>query len=98
AEQLAEADEIARSSGKSRFVALQNQYSLLERDADGDVLPLCRELGVGFVAYFPLAGGLLTGKYARGEPAPEGTRLARRGAELLSDETFDRIDALTKFA
>jgi len=98
AAQLAEADGAARSGDTSRFAALQNQYSLLERDADNDVLPLCRELGVGFVAYFPLAGGLLTGKYRRGSPAPEGTRLARWGRELLSDETFDAVERLESFA
>jgi aryl-alcohol dehydrogenase-like predicted oxidoreductase len=96
AEQLAEADEAA--GARSRFCALQNQYSLLERDADADVLPLCRELDVGFVAYFPLASGLLTGKYRRGEPPAEGTRLARGAGELLSDETFDEVDRLAEFA
>ena len=96
AEQLAEADEAAGT--KSRFCALQNQYSLLERDADADVLPLCRELDVGFVAYFPLASGLLTGKYKRGEPPAEGTRLARGAGELLSDATFDEVDRLAAFA
>lgn len=98
AAQLREADEAARSSGTSRFVALQNQYSLLERDADADVLPLCRELNVGFVAYFPLASGLLTGKYARGEPPPEGTRLSLWGGDLLNDRTFDDVDRLAAFA
>jgi aryl-alcohol dehydrogenase-like predicted oxidoreductase len=98
AAQLTEADGAARLSGTRRFEAIQNQYSLLERDADNDVLPLCRELGVGFVAYFPLANGLLTGKYRRGRPAPEGTRLARSGGELLSDETFDEVDRLERFA
>jgi aryl-alcohol dehydrogenase-like predicted oxidoreductase len=98
AAQLAEADAAARSAGTTRFAAIQNHYSLLERDADKDVLPLCRELGVGFVAYFPLAGGLLTGKYRRGRPAPKGTRLARWGRELLSDETFDEVERLESFA
>ena len=98
AEQISEADRIARSSGTTRFVAVQNQYSLLERDADADVIPLCRELSIGFVAYFPLANGFLTGKYARGEPPPEGTRLSRWGQELLNDETFDELDRLTAFA
>jgi aryl-alcohol dehydrogenase-like predicted oxidoreductase len=96
AEQLAEAAEVAGT--KSRFCALQNQYSLLERDADADVLPLCRELDVGFVAYFPLASGLLTGKYRRGEAPAEGTRLARGAGELLSDGSFDEVDRLTAFA
>jgi aryl-alcohol dehydrogenase-like predicted oxidoreductase len=98
AAELAEADDVARFAGTARFAAIQNQYSLLERDADTDVLPLCRELGVGFVAYFPLAGGLLTGKYRRGQPAPEGTRLASWGRELLSDETFDEVERLESFA
>jgi aryl-alcohol dehydrogenase-like predicted oxidoreductase len=96
AEQLAEADDVA--GPKSRFCALQNQYSLLERDADADVLPLCRKLDVGFVAYFPLASGLLTGKYRRGEEPAEGTRLARGAGELLSDGTFDEVDRLEAFA
>ncbi|MDQ2983322.1 MAG: aldo/keto reductase [Actinomycetota bacterium] len=98
AAQLREADEAGRSSGKSRFVALQNQYSLLERDADADVLPLCRELNVGFVPYSPLASGLLTGKYTRGEPPPEGTRLSFWAGEMLNDETFDEVDKLAAFA
>ena len=77
--------------------ALQNHYSLLEREAEADVLPRCAELGVGFVPYFPLASGLLTGKYRRGEPPPPGTRLAGR-PEALTDEAFDRIEALEAFA
>jgi aryl-alcohol dehydrogenase-like predicted oxidoreductase len=95
--QLREADEVARSRGTSRFVVLQNQYSLLERDADADVLPLCRELNVGFVPYFPLASGLLTGKYRRGEPAPAGTRLVAR-QDMLDDEMFDEVERLEPFA
>jgi aryl-alcohol dehydrogenase-like predicted oxidoreductase len=98
AEHLAEADAAARAGGTTRFVALQNQLSLLERDAERDVLPLCRELNVGFVAYFPLAGGLLTGKYERGKPAPPSTRLARWSGNLLSDETFDELDRLEAVA
>ena len=76
--------------------ALQNHYSLLDRDAEADVLPRCAELGVGFVPYFPLSSGLLTGKYRRGEPPP-GTRLAGR-PEALTDEVFDRVEALEAFA
>ena len=97
AEELREADAVAGSRRTSRFVALQNQYSLLERDADSDVLPLCRELNIGFVPYFPLVSGLLTGKYRRAAEPPPGTRLSSR-SELLSDETFDAVDRLTAFA
>lgn len=95
AAQLAEADEIARASGGPRFVAVQNEYSLLEREAEVDVLPLARELGVAFVPYFPLASGLLTGKYLRGEPRPGGTRLEGREIDAA---TFDRVEALEAFA
>ena len=95
AEQLAEADRVARKLGTSRFVVVQNEYSLLERDDDADVLPLCRELGISYVPYFPLASGLLTGKYRRGEPAPEGTRLAGRE---IPDERLQRVEAVAEFA
>jgi aryl-alcohol dehydrogenase-like predicted oxidoreductase len=78
-------------------VAVQNRFSLMDRRDDADVLPRCRELGIGYVPYFPLECGLLTGKYRRGEPPPEGTRLAGR-VDDLSDERFDRVDALERFA
>jgi aryl-alcohol dehydrogenase-like predicted oxidoreductase len=81
----------------TRIAALQNQYSLLRREAEREVLPLCGELGVAFVPYFPLASGLLTGKYRRGEPPPEGTRLHGRD-EALSDEAFDAVERLEQFA
>ena len=61
------------------------------------MLPLCRELGIGFVPYFPLASGLLTGKYRRGEPAPSGSRLEGRN-DRLTDERFDRVEELERFA
>ena len=87
-----------RATGASRrFTAIQNNYSLLVRDAERDVLPTCERLGIGFVPFFPLASGLLTGKYHRGEPAPEGTRLAARD-EVASDEQFDVVEAVARFA
>ena len=95
AEQLADADRVARELGVTRFTVLQNHYSLLRRDDDADVLPLCRELGVSYVPYFPLASGLLTGKYRRDEPAPAGTRLEGREIE---EERFDLVEACTAFA
>jgi aryl-alcohol dehydrogenase-like predicted oxidoreductase len=69
----------------------------MDRRDDAEVLPRCRELGIGYVPYFPLESGLLTGKYRRGVPAPEGTRLAGR-EDSLSDERFDRVDELERFA
>ena len=95
AEQLEEADRVAGELGTARFTVLQNEYNLLQRRDDAEVLPLCRELGVGYVPYFPLASGLLTGKYRRGEPAPEGTRL--HGREI-PDERAARAEALVQFA
>lgn len=95
AEQLAEADRVAREQGTARFTVLQNHYSLLERGDDQDVLPLCRELGVAYIPYFPLASGLLTGKYRRGEPAPEGTRLFGRE---IDDARLAHVEALERFA
>jgi len=76
--------------------ALQNRYSLLERGAEEDVLPRCAELGVSFIPYFPLASGLLTGKYRRGEAAPAGTRL--EGSDSLTDDAFDVVEQLDEFA
>jgi aryl-alcohol dehydrogenase-like predicted oxidoreductase len=95
AEQLVEADRAARASGAARFTVLQNHYSVIRREDDEDVLPLCRELGVAYIPYFPLASGLLTGKYRRGQEAPEGTRLAGRE---IAEERFDRVEACTAFA
>ena len=80
-----------------QIVAVQNRYSLVHRLDDADVLPRCRTLAIGYVPYFPLESGLLTGKYARGLPAPEGTRLAGR-PDSLSDERFEPVEALERLA
>jgi aryl-alcohol dehydrogenase-like predicted oxidoreductase len=87
--------------GGARFVSVQNNYNLLHRADERDVLPECRRSGLAYLPYFPLASGLLTGKYRRGEAAPEGTRLQRwgdRAGGALSDESFDTVDALTAWA
>jgi aryl-alcohol dehydrogenase-like predicted oxidoreductase len=99
--QIADADWIARRGGFARFVSAQNNYSLLERNVAHEVLPACEHFGLGFLPFFPLASGLLTGKYRRGTPPPEGTRLAAwgaRGAQALSDRNFDRVEALEAWA
>ncbi len=103
ATRLRAANAFARATGKPGFVAIQNQYSLLERDADDEVLPLACELGIAFIPYMPLANGLLTGKYQRGQPAPSGSRLEFFGSigvatELLGDDRFDEVERLTEFA
>jgi aryl-alcohol dehydrogenase-like predicted oxidoreductase len=97
AQQLEQADAVARERGLTRFTALQNEYSLLVRDAERDVLPACERLGIGFVPFFPLASGLLTGKYRRGEAGPSGARLSDR-EQIASDEQFDLLDALQSYA
>lgn len=78
-------------------VAVQNHYSLLHPEDDGDVLPLCRKLGIGYVPYFPLESGLLTGKYRRGQPHPEGARLSGRD-DRLTEERLRLVEALEAFA
>ncbi len=94
AEQIEEADRVARERGFSRFVAAQNHYSFVHREIEDDVLPVCERLRIGMLPFFPLASGLLTGKYTRGAQATEG-RLAGRA---IPDEQFDRVDALQRFA
>jgi aryl-alcohol dehydrogenase-like predicted oxidoreductase len=99
AEQLREALAAARA-GAARFVSVQNEYSLLQREPEREVLAECERLGLAFIPYFPRASGLLTGKYRRGQPAPAGTRLAAGGrfAGLLSERNLALVEALTEFA
>jgi aryl-alcohol dehydrogenase-like predicted oxidoreductase len=101
AEQLVEAEAVAADLGLPRFRAVQNEYSLLVRGAEETELPACAELDISFVPFFPLASGLLTGKYQKGEPAPEGTRLAfwqTREWHSLDDDVIDKVDRLNTFA
>jgi aryl-alcohol dehydrogenase-like predicted oxidoreductase len=79
------------------IAALQNEYSLLKREPEAELIPFCAEHGVGFVPYFPLASGRLTGKYRRDEAPPEGSRVAAWGIET-SDEAWDTIERLEAFA
>ena len=97
AAQVEEIDALAREHGWARPVSAQNQYSLLRREAEEELLPVCEGLGLGVLPFFPLASGLLTGKYRRGQPPPEGTRLAGRN-DVFTEEKFDRIEALEELA
>jgi aryl-alcohol dehydrogenase-like predicted oxidoreductase len=97
AAELEEAERTAAEQGLARFITLQNQYSLLEREIEADVAPACERLGVSILPYFPLASGLLSGKYRRGEPGPIGSRLAS-GEPAGSDAQFDVIEALDAYA
>ncbi len=95
--QVAEAEHVARERATTRFVASQSQWSLLQRGVEAEVVPACAAYHVAVVPFFPLASGLLTGKYERGKPPPEGTRLAAspRFAQVANDTTFDTLDRLT---
>jgi aryl-alcohol dehydrogenase-like predicted oxidoreductase len=97
--QLREAASAA-APGAARFVSVQNEYSLVHREAEAEVLPECERLGLAFIPFFPLASGLLTGKYQRGTPPPEGTRLSQSWAanRFLSDERLALVEALGRFA
>ena len=97
AAEIEAAEAVAVEQGLTRFAAVQNEYNLLVRDAEHEVLPTCERLGLGFVPFFPLASGLLTGKYRRGEDAPAGTRLAGRD-QVATLEQFNQLEALTRFA
>ena len=97
AAELEQADRVARERGLARFESLQNHYSLLERGIEAEVATACERLGVSILPFFPLESGLLSGKYRRGEPAPEGTRLAGGGA-VASAQQFDTIEAIEAFA
>lgn len=101
--QVAQADHVSRERAGSRFVATQAEWSLLRRDVEREVVPACAAYGVGLVPYFPLASGLLTGKYRRGQAFPEGSRLASspRFGAAATDEAFDvveRVEAVARSA
>jgi aryl-alcohol dehydrogenase-like predicted oxidoreductase len=103
AEQIDETARISADRGFARFVSIQNEYSLLRRGPERfGVIDACERNGIGFIPYFPLASGVLTGKYHRHEAPPEGTRLAGMPAErrdnALSDKVFDRVEALDTYA
>jgi len=97
ADQLREAERAAGAG--ARFVSVQNEYSLLHREPESGVLEECERQGLGFLPYFPLASGLLTGKYRKGQPVPEGTRLSgARGERELTEEKLSVVEALTSYA
>jgi aryl-alcohol dehydrogenase-like predicted oxidoreductase len=100
ADQLGEANA-AVVPGQSQFVSVQNHYNLLSRGDEKEVLPECLRLGLAYLPYFPLASGLLTGKYTRGEAPSPGTRMQRwgdRAGSVLTDRNFDVADALSDWA
>jgi aryl-alcohol dehydrogenase-like predicted oxidoreductase len=97
AAQIDEAERAAREQGLPRFETVQNEYSLLNREIEAEVAPACERLGLSILPYFPLASGLLTGKYRRGAPGPAGGRLSSDGP-VAGEERFDVVEALEAFA
>lgn len=97
--QIAEAEWAARVGGTERFISTQANYSLLERGIEDEIIPALERYDMGLLPYWPLASGLLTGKYRRGEKAPQGSRLQAWGREhMLTETTFDRLEAIHEFA
>jgi aryl-alcohol dehydrogenase-like predicted oxidoreductase len=101
AAQIAEARKASDARpGSARFVSVQNEYSLLHREPEEEVLAECERQGMAFLPFFPLMSGLLTGKYRRGKPIPQNTRVAKyeRYNKLLTEENLDKVEALIEFA
>ncbi|MEU8327959.1 aldo/keto reductase [Micromonospora sp. NPDC048839] len=98
--QIADADWVASSNGRSRFISAQNHYSLLERSVETEIIPACDRFGLGMLPFFPLANGLLTGKYKRSGQPPAGSRLSGGGryAERLAAADWDTIEAIEAYA
>jgi len=97
--QLAHANVLAELKGWTRFVVLQSEYNMLKREVEGEVLPYCRAHDVGFVPYYPLAGGFLTGKYQMGKPPPPGSRgeSARAVQELMTEKNYHVVGKLARW-
>lgn len=101
AAQLSEARDVARRHGLAGFVSCQDEYSLLARDIEHELIPAMKARGMGLLPYFPLASGLLTGKYRRGAPLPEGSRLSknpRHAQEFITERNWRIVGELAAFA
>ena len=101
AKALFAAQQVARARNLTAFVCCQDEYSLLERDIERELLPAIKQRGLGLLPYFPLASGLLTGKYRRGAPLPPGSRLARNtahAADYLTEHNWRVVEALSEFS
>jgi aryl-alcohol dehydrogenase-like predicted oxidoreductase len=97
--QVTEAEWTARTAASERFVSAQNEYNLLHRDAETELVPALVRYGLGLLPFYPLANGLLSGKYRRGEAPPPGSRVIAWGKQaLLTDQNFEVVEQLTAFA
>lgn len=95
-----EAAEVVAARAGARFVSVQNEYSMLRREPEKEVLAACERLGIAFLPYFPLLSGILTGKYRKGRPLPEGTRVtgSERWVAMLTEDVLDLVEDLSRFA
>jgi len=98
--QIEEAEAASAASGFARFVSVQNEFSLFHREPEQGVLDECEKRGIGFLPYFPLANGLLTGKYRKGKPWPKGTRISneQKKAKEVTDRKLEVVEKLARFA
>jgi aryl-alcohol dehydrogenase-like predicted oxidoreductase len=101
--ELQDADRVATELGIERFASIQTALNIFSRSALNDLMPACEQLGLALIPYYPLANGVLTGKYGRGRPLPTGTRLVEQiddatREKILSDRTFARLEALEAYA
>ncbi len=96
-EQLAEAEAAADAAGTSHYVSAQNWYSLFTRGIEDDLLPVAQKGNISIIPYFPLESGMLTGKYRKGQPDPEGSRLAAWGGSFKTEERLDKVEQLISY-
>ena len=95
--QMCEAVWTSRTLGIESFVSMQPKYSIMDREIEAELVPFCEAYDIGILPYYPLANGFLTGKYRRGQPAPEGTRLAEGDRGMFTDANFDLLERLEAF-
>lgn len=96
--QVCEAAWTSKTLGLIPFVSMQPKYSMMDREIETEMLPFCTTYGIGILPYYPLANGFLTGKYRRGEGAPDGTRLAENDRGMFTDANYDMLDKLETFS
>jgi len=96
--QVCEAIWTSRTKNFVPFSTVQPHYNMLNREIEKELVPFCKTYGIGILPYFPLANGFFTGKYKRGENAPEGSRLSENDRGLFTDKNFDILESLEKFA
>ena len=95
--QVCEAAWTSRTLGLASFSSAQPRYSIMDREIEAELVPFCDAYGIGILPYYPLANGFLTGKYRRGQPTPEGTRLAESDRGMFTDANFDLLERLEAF-